>query len=453
MISPPPDLNPAPLPPPPDPLATAAQDARSQWQRLWLRIQGTTPKGLARGLLIAVVVIAVGWLLWNAWGALLPFMLGALLAYALLPVVNWTDRFLPRPLGSILVVIATLALIVLVTAVSVPILIGQVGQLTLTLPTGERAQARIADLTAYLQTLPLPVQTVIRTTIEQQYAKFQASLPTLVEGLVAAALNSALRVANVVAFVLGLLVSFPWVMAVINAQPLGVKTAQQMLPSPMREDVWAIVRIVDRALRAFISGQVVLGIATGLLMFAGVWTATRLGWIGDSFPGLIGVFVGLTQLIPAFGPYLGAVAVLLLGLLVSWERAFILLGIYLLVLFVVNLLLGDRITRRVIPAHPVLVAVIVVAISQLGLVWVLFAAPIIAIVRDTVRYIYGRLSQPPRPAGVLPSQPMPVGVNPSRMVPAATATRLAPPPRRVVASGVRYPPRPLAPPLETDRNP
>lgn len=448
MTSSPPDIPPPPQAAP-DPLVAAAEDAQSQWQRLGLRIRGITPSGLARGVLVAVVMIGVGWLLWNARAALLPFILGAFLAYALLPVVDWLDRFLPRPLVSVLVVLGFLGLVTLFLWQAIPTIAAQLGQLTLTLPTGERAQARIADVLAYARTLPMPVQNAIRAVLEQEYGKFQTNLSSYFEGLIATAMTGLVQVFNLVALGLAVLVSFPWVMSVINEEPKGVRLTRQLIPEAVRTDVWAVVRIVDRALRAFISGQVVLGIATGLLVFIVVWLAVRLGWIVDGFPAIVASIAGLAQLIPAFGPYLGAVAVFGLGLLTSWERAFILLGLYLLSVFVVNLFLGDRITRRVIPAHPVLVAVIVVAISQLGLVWVLFAAPIIAILRDTVLYFYGRLSQPPRPAGALPSQPVSTATGAASSLPVTTP--LAPPaPRRTVVSGARYPPRPIASPPPPD---
>ena len=427
---------------PPDDLSAAIQDAQAQWEHVGRRIRSITPSGLARGLLVAALFGLIGWLLWNARVALLPFILGAFLAYALLPVVNWMDRFLPRPLASVLVVLATLAIAGLFLVRAIPAIAAQMGQLSLTLPTGERAQARIADLLAYVGTLPAPVQNVIRTALDQEITKFQMNLSLYVENLVATAMMGLVQVFNLVALGLAVLVSFPWVMAVINDEPKGVRIARQLVPDTIRTDVWAVVRIVDRALRSFINGQVMLGIATGIVMFVGVWTATRLGWISDYYPGLVAALAGLAQLIPAFGPYLGGVGVFLLGLLISWDRAFIMLGLYLLSLLLVNVLLGDHITRRVIPAHPVLVAVFVVAISQLGLVWVLFAAPIIAILRDTTLYFYGRLSQSPRPAGRLPSEP-----GQAAPLPVVRASR------RVVASGARYPPRPIPPSTQTNQNP
>ena len=42
--------------------------------------------------------------------------------------------------------------------------------------------------------------------------------------------------------------------------------------------------------------------------------------------------------------------------------------------------------------------------SQLGLIWLLIAAPVLAIARDIVRYLAGRLDDPPKPAGVIPGE-------------------------------------------------
>ena len=42
--------------------------------------------------------------------------------------------------------------------------------------------------------------------------------------------------------------------------------------------------------------------------------------------------------------------------------------------------------------------------SQFGFIWVLLAAPLAVAVRDLYRYAYGRVSDPPRPAGLLPGE-------------------------------------------------
>ena len=54
--------------------------------------------------------------------------------------------------------------------------------------------------------------------------------------------------------------------------------------------------------------------------------------------------------------------------------------------------------------HPGLLIPAIVVLSQFGVIWLLAAAPAVAIVRDLVRYANARLADPPGPAGVLPGE-------------------------------------------------
>jgi predicted PurR-regulated permease PerM len=65
---------------------------------------------------------------------------------------------------------------------------------------------------------------------------------------------------------------------------------------------------------------------------------------------------------------------------------------------------APRVQRRSIDLHPAILVVILVLLSQFGWLWVLLAAPLAIAARDVFRYVYGRLDDPPRPAGLLPGQ-------------------------------------------------
>src|SRR5262245_50728856 len=58
---------------------------------------------LARWLLVAVALYVIGWLLYNALASMTPFILGLVLAYVLLPIVNRLDRKMPRWLAILTV--------------------------------------------------------------------------------------------------------------------------------------------------------------------------------------------------------------------------------------------------------------------------------------------------------------------------------------------------------------
>ena len=71
---------------------------------------------------------------------------------------------------------------------------------------------------------------------------------------------------------------------------------------------------------------------------------------------------------------------------------------------VVNTLVLPHVERRVADLPPTVLVLVIVALSQLGLIWVLLATPVAAVAYDLFRYVYGRFAEPPRPAGLLPGE-------------------------------------------------
>jgi hypothetical protein len=69
--------------------------------------------------------------------------------------------------------------------------------------------------------------------------------------------------------------------------------------------------------------------------------------------------------------------------------------------------LGGRFMEGGIRVHRAILIPGVVVLSQVGPLALLLSAPILAFGSDLVRYLHGRWSEPPRPAGVLPGEPAP----------------------------------------------
>src|SRR5579859_905934 len=92
-------------------LVTSQFKARQAWQRLWLRIRSITPSGLMRFLLVLLALAGLLWLITSAFQSLATFVIGIMLAYITLPVVDWLDHFLPRWTAVLLVILGEIALV------------------------------------------------------------------------------------------------------------------------------------------------------------------------------------------------------------------------------------------------------------------------------------------------------------------------------------------------------
>jgi predicted PurR-regulated permease PerM len=388
-----------------DDLHAAEQHARQRWARLASRVRSITPSGLARFLLVVGALAAIVALVWSARIALAPFVAGMVLAYITAPLVAWFDRILPRWLAVLLVVVGELLLIVGVVILFVPPLIDQLLNLIRGLPSIEDIRRMIGQLAAYVRGLPDPMRGFVLDGVRQSATTVRDNLLVYLQTLLTAGLSGALSLLNTFGFILSFLVIPTWLFAVLGDRNLNTRVLAPRLPAWLRGDLLAVLRICDRTFRAFVGGQLIIGLAVGLLTYAGARLLDRQGWLDINYPLLLALLTGLLALIPAVGTTLTAVLVVLLGLLHSQRAALLLLLLVIVVQQIVNRFVAPRVERSYASnVHPALLVIAIVIVSQFGLFWLLLAAPITSAIVDLYRYIYGRLSDPPRPAGLLPGE-------------------------------------------------
>jgi predicted PurR-regulated permease PerM len=223
-----------------------------------------------------------------------------------------------------------------------------------------------------------------------------------------------------IGFLLGLLIIPTWLLTVLNEQRSAVRALNRLLPAGLRDDFWAVVRIVDRSFRNFVRVQLVLGVAVGTLLYVALLLFERQGWLDVRYPLLVAFFVGLMQLIPSLGPYLGALPAVLAMITISLPVGLLALGLYLAVLWLANALLGSRLQERMVRLHPAVLVLVLVALGAFGPVWLLLSAPVAAVAVDLFRYTYGRFADPARPAGLLPDEPRPRARDQAMVAPRRT---------------------------------
>ncbi len=387
-------------------LAAQQFKARQAWQRLWLRIKGITPSGLVRFLLVLIALAFLFWLIASAFQSLALFLIGIMLAYISLPVVNWLDRFLPRWLATLLVILGEIAFIVLFLAFLIPTVVQEASRFLQFLPSPKQLQDYFNQLAQQARGWPEPIRVFLQGTLKQTTARVQSNFTQYIVSLVGVAVRGIVGLLTAFSFLLSLLVLPTWLFAVLNNQRRGVRAVDRILPDWLRPDFWAVARIIDRTFRVYFRELLVMAIAVGIATYAGLVLLTRLG-VPVPFPILLAILAGLTDLVPSIGMLLGTIPAVLFGLVYSWQTALAILVLYVVIHFLRNWLLAPMFTGGSITIHSVILLVILVIASQFGLIWLFLGAPLAQVVYDLYRYVYGRVSDPPRPAGVLPGEPVP----------------------------------------------
>jgi len=378
--------------------------ARERWHVLADRLRTIRPEALAKGAIgVALIVVSVQ-LAVASWPALMPFAIGAVLAYAVLPIANRLDRFMPRVLAALLAELLAVGLLVGVAIVIVPPLLKGLLAVAQKLPTPDEIQAALGSMQNQLGSIPEPMRSISLAVMTQTTVNLQGAL----EGLAGQAANvlasQVLGILGTVSNVLGLLVIPAWILTMVSDERTIKRRAGGLFPVAIRTDVLALFRIVDRTLGTFLRIRVLLAVVAGFLIWVGLTIAQEVGFGPYPYAVAAAVGLGTLQLIPELGFFLGFFPVLLAFATGGPESGLAATLVYIGAVQAASRLVETRVSRGVLDVHPGLLIPAIVVLSQFGLIWLLAAAPVVAIVRDLVRYANARLADPPGPAGVLPGE-------------------------------------------------
>jgi len=371
---------------------------------------------IGRWLLIIVSLYLIGWLVMNAGSAVTPFIFGGVLAYLFLPLVNFFNRWLPRWLAILAVYLLTFGMLVLAVALVIPPLIAQIADLIRSLPdiaTIQREANRLLEeYEQLLASLPPAVQSEVQNAIasaaSEGLSTLRANFVNYLQSIGQFLVNSVLSVVNTVTFLLGFFLIPFWLFYVLMDQRAGRDYLDRMIHPRLRADFWAMITIIDHDLSGYLRGQLILGTSVGLAAWIGL-TALNIAGMKVPYTVLLAVVAGVTELVPVIGPIIGAIPAILLGLADSPTTALAVTILYIAIQQLENHILVPRIIGESVGVHPAILMVVLVVCSQVfGLLGAILSAPLSAMARDLFLYLYGRLSDPPSPAGVLPERLRPL---------------------------------------------
>jgi len=331
---------------------------------------------------IAIAVVALAMLHWLA-PILMPFILGAVLAYVCQPLVAWlTRKCMPRTLAVIVVMLLEALLLVLLALAVLPLFIKEIRLLSEQLP------AMLDKLNTTL--VPwLSAKLGINISLDPESLKEAASEAIAnSEGLGAKVLNS-LRLGGL--GLLGLLTNVvltPVVQFFIMRDwELIQGRIDTLIPRGWHAQFSNFTHEADEALGQYLHGQILVILVMSIYYTVGLWIA------GLDFFLPIGIITGIM----VFIPYVGAAIGFLLGTLAAVLQFQDFAGVvWVWVVFGIGQALeGNLITPKLvgerIGLHPVAVIFALLAFGQLfGFAGLLVALPASAVLLVALRNLSSR---------------------------------------------------------------
>ena len=345
-----------------------------------------------RVALWGVMLLGVTLALWQARGALLPFAVGALLAYIITPIVDTFAAIAPPRTpqgmvyrrGFIVLVIYALAIggMFAAGAIVIPLAAQQTVEFIETLPeTIDLAQDQTSRwLTQYRANVPEDVREQLEGYLDEAGTAVAAAVATV-------ARNSLGWLTGTIAVVLGFAVVPFFMFYAIRDRHRVSYNFMRAVPQGLKSDVDHILTIGDRVLISYLRGQIFLGICIGLAVGIG------LTLMDVQMSLALGIFAGITELIPIIGPWIGAIPGIIIVLATDPEKIIWVAGMYLVIQQIENQLLVPRIQGMAIDIHPGMVLLLlVVSGSAFGFWGLVVVLPVTAILRELFWYADSRLA-------------------------------------------------------------
>ena len=338
----------------------------------------------------AAVALSLVLALWLLGPVLMPFVVAAVLAYVLTPLVDRLDALgrgrMPRVLAVLIVellfILAVLGLVLLLVPVLTrewPLLREQVPQLLDRLNAG--VQPLLADLG-----LKLAFDTASLKPALMKYlnANMEEALGSLL---------ASLKIGGSVALtVLGNLILIPVALfyLLLDWKQL-VRRVLELVPQRLRGSYDSFVAEADEVLGQYLRGQMLV------MLILAIYYSVMLSFFGLDLALPIGVFTGLAIFVPYVGFGVGLVLAVLAGLLEfsgdgGLTRVALMVGVvYGLGQLLESFYLTPRLLGERIGLHPLAVIFALLAFGQLfGFVGILVALPVSAVLLVAARRLRQR---------------------------------------------------------------
>ena len=355
-------------------------------------------------LIATALLVVTGLLLYRFRTLLAPLIIAFLFSYLFAPAVGWLSRALHvrRGWATALLYLVGLGLLATTPAIVVPTVANEVQELGLDLNAIVNRVIRTIDrldeivLFGYVFDLP---------ELDLPTFNFQDTM-NLVDSTISPIAGGAFTIVKSVASGVGWLffiavISFYMLM---DAERIGPALVT-LIPTPYRGEVAKLGAQLSETWNAFLRGQLVLCAIIGVI----TWIA--MAAIGIKYSVALGIVAGVLELIPNIGPFVASIPAILLALfqgssyigLSNLGVAILVAVIYILIQNLENNLLVPRIIGASLNLHPLIVIIGVLAGATLAnILGALLAAPVMASLRDIIRYVYCKLADldpfPPPPS-------------------------------------------------------
>lgn len=326
-------------------------------------------------IVLLCFLLCVVYFIWLIRNALYPFVIGLLLAYMLNPIVCYIEKKgIKRVWAIIVMYVGLFGIVIIGGSKIITVLIRDLESFGQDLP---RILAHIDELLLFIQSqyqnseLPYSVRLAIDEALLSLEYDMQQFIGQIVTSIIMIAKNSiGLAISPILAFYL----LHDWYE--IKAELL------LLLPGRWRSEILLFFSDVDKVLSGIIRGQLTVACIIGFFITMGLY------YLQLKFALLIGIIAAIFDVIPYFGPIIGATPAIMLAILESpWLAAKVMI-LFFMIQQIEGNIIHPKIIGENIGLHPLSVIFFIFVGEEVGgILGMLLAVPVAAIGKVFVRHL------------------------------------------------------------------
>ncbi|KGX93532.1 hypothetical protein N781_10895 [Pontibacillus halophilus JSM 076056 = DSM 19796] len=298
---------------------------------------------------------------------LVPFVVAMFIAYLLHPTIERLhEMHVPRWAAITIIYLLFFGGVGYAVYMMYPIFLRQLSELVEQIPSFVDTY-REYILKAYERTAFLPEK--VHDRMDELLQSIEARGEQLLVGL-------GTRLTGMLDVIIFLAVIPVLVFYMLKDFTLMKKTLFRLTPAKYRKEGKEVLQEVDDSLGHYIRGQLLV------CLFVGGISIVLLWFIGMRYPLVLGGIMGVTNIIPYFGPILGAIPALVIAFTVSTRMVVFVLIVVLAVQLIESNLLSPYIVGRSLHMHPILIIFALLIGGEIaGIVGMIIAVPALTILR------------------------------------------------------------------------
>ena len=330
-------------------------------------------------IVIGVIIIcAVVFQLIGSLSNVLIFLsVGAISAFMASPIVNFLERRgLPRAGGALIGLLVVIVGFVLLFALVIPMVTGQLIDLL------RDAPAKLAALSSWAMRMENKFAIVEHlndvVNIESLFASAQDMINQALSGLLSAVRDGIVpMVNNIASMVFTVFLGFVLAFWLACDYPRINEEICRILPEDKADDYRLMVAVLSRSVGGYLRSTLINSMIQGFLAFVGFMI------VGHPYAITMGILSGTLNIIPVVGPSISAIIATLIALVYSPIMAIWTMVMAMLSQNITDNVIAPKINQSTMQVHPVLsLTALVVGSTFGGAIGMIVALPLVAVIKS-----------------------------------------------------------------------